>query len=193
MTASNSINYIDFSSAAEWENWPGNHHHQQEDAWLRIAKKSSGVQSITIPEALDVALCYGWIDSHRKSFDDQYYLQRYSPRRSKSPWSMVNVKKAEHLIETGRMKDPGYAEIDLARQDGRWEAAYESQKTAVVPPDLTAALEQHTHAREVFDRLDKSAQYTIFLPLLKAATAAARTVQLRKAIAKLEAAREHAN
>ncbi|WP_317971492.1 YdeI/OmpD-associated family protein [Paenibacillus sp. CCS19] len=188
MAASNSIRYIDFNNAAEWESWLGNHHNKQEDAWLRIAKKGSGVQSITIAEALDIALCYGWIDSHRKSFDQQYYLQRYSPRRTKSPWSLVNVKKAEQLIETGRMKDPGYAEIDLARKDGRWDSAYESQKTAIVPPDLVSALEHHEQARQAFDRLDKTAQYMIFLPILKAATERSRITQLQKAIAKLEAA-----
>lgn len=188
MAVSESFTFIDFSSAADWESWLADHYDRQGEAWLRIAKKNAGVRSITIPEALDVALCYGWIDSHRKSFDGQYYLQRYSPRRPKSPWSMVNVKKAEQLIETGRMRAPGYAEIRLARADGRWESAYESQKNAATPPDLAAALERHEQARQAYSRLDKTAQYAVYLPLLKATTAKSREAQLHKAIAKLEAA-----
>jgi uncharacterized protein YdeI (YjbR/CyaY-like superfamily) len=181
------LGFIDFINAVEWESWLANHYDQQEDAWLRIARKSSGIVSITIPKALDVALCYGWIDSHRKSFDQIYYLQRYSPRRAKSPWSMINVKKTENLMATGRMQAHGYAEILAAQADGRWGSAYESQKNVILPPDLAAALEQHEQARQAFIRLDKSGQYAVMLPLLKATTSKSRVAQLQNAIAKLEA------
>ncbi|QMV42056.1 YdeI/OmpD-associated family protein [Cohnella cholangitidis] len=180
--------FIDFADSAAWETWLSNHHDRQQDAWLRIAKKGSGVSSIVISEALDIALCYGWIDSHRKSFDQSYYLQRYSPRRKKSPWSLVNVQKAEELIGTGRMKAPGYAEIRLAQADGRWDAAYESQRTAATPPDLAAELERHEQAKQAFFALDKTARYAVLLPLLKATTPKNRADQLHKAIEKLGAA-----
>ncbi|WP_240041202.1 YdeI/OmpD-associated family protein [Paenibacillus ginsengarvi] len=142
--------------------------------------------SVTIPEALDVALCYGWIDSHRRAFDEAYYLQRYSPRRSKSPWSMVNVGKAEELMATGRMKAPGYAEIHRAQADGRWGAAYESQKNVAIPQDFAAALAHHDQAKQAYSRLNKTAQYAILLPLLKATSAKSRAAQLQKAITELQ-------
>ncbi|WP_051250492.1 YdeI/OmpD-associated family protein [Paenibacillus harenae] len=114
MGTPNPLGFIDFSNPATWESWLERNYNQQEEIWLRIAKKGAGMISITISEALDVALCYGWIDSHRKTFDQHYYLQRYSPRRSKSSWSMANLNKAEKLMETGRMKEHGYAQIRLA-------------------------------------------------------------------------------
>ncbi|WP_253944953.1 YdeI family protein [Paenibacillus sp. NEAU-GSW1] len=189
MAAQENLAFIDFAGPAEWELWLANHHEQEGEAWLRIAKKDAGVTSVTITEALDVALCYGWIDSHRKGFDGSCYLQRYSPRRAKSPWSLVNVRKAEKLMEKGLMQPAGYKEIELAKADGRWDAAYESQKSAVVPPDLEAALERHEQAKRAFIELDRTAQYNMFLPLLKATTEKSRAAQLQKAIAKLEAVR----
>ncbi|WP_282936259.1 YdeI/OmpD-associated family protein [Paenibacillus sp. RC67] len=146
--------------------------------WLRIAKKDSGIHSITIPQTLDVALCYGWIDSHRKGFNEAYYLQRYSPRRLKSPWSMVNVRKVGVLMKTGRMKAHGYAEIRRAQEDGRWDVAHESQKCATIPADLAAALVQHEQAQKAFSQLDKRSQYAILLPLLKATSAKSRATLL---------------
>jgi uncharacterized protein YdeI (YjbR/CyaY-like superfamily) len=187
METPNSVESIDIANAAEWEAWLANHSNQAGGVWLKIAKKGSGKTSVTITEALDVALCYGWIDSQRKSYDQTYYLQRYSPRRPGSPWSKLNVDRAEALLAAGRMQAPGLAEIRAARADGRWDAAYESQKNASVPPDLAAALEQHDQARHAFNRLTKSGQYAVVLSLLKATTAARRAVRLQKAIAKLAA------
>lgn len=176
---------FDFPDSASWEKWLSKHHTREGGAWLLIAKKGSGLASITITEALDVALCYGWIDSHRKSFDDRQYLQRYSLRASKSPWSRINVDKAEALIASGRMQAPGFAEIQKAKADGRWDAAYESQKTAGIPPDFSAALKQNAKAKRAFDALDKSGQYAVVLPILKATTPAARAKRVEKAIGKL--------
>jgi uncharacterized protein YdeI (YjbR/CyaY-like superfamily) len=176
---------FDFPDSASWEKWLSKHHTRDGGAWLLIAKKGSGLASITIAEALDVALCYGWIDSHRKSFDGKQYLQRYSLRTSKSPWSKINVDKAEALIASGRMQGPGLAEIQKAKADGRWAAAYESQKTAGIPPDFTAALNKNAKAKRAFDALDKSGRYAVVLPILKAATPAARAMRVEKGIGKL--------
>ena len=176
---------IHFLKASDWDMWLSNHQDHRE-VWLKIAKKGSGAESITIPEALEVALCYGWIDSHRKSLDQLYYLQRYSPRQAKSPWSMINVKKAESLIASGRMQAPGYAEILAAQKDGRWNAAYDSQRNAAIPPDLEAALEKNERCKEAFFRLDKTSRYAIMLPILKAVNAKSRLTQLENALANLE-------
>ena len=180
------IEPLEFGSPAEWEAWLAQHHERQEGAWLKIARKGSGRTLLSIQQAAEVALCYGWIDSQRKSCDPSCFLQRYSPRRPRAPWSLINVEKAEALLAAGRMQAPGLAEIESARADGRWAAAYESQKTAGIPDDLAAALEQHEQAGQAFRRLNKSEQYAVVLPLLKARTAAARAARLKKAMDRLE-------
>jgi uncharacterized protein YdeI (YjbR/CyaY-like superfamily) len=161
---------IAFADAGQWESWLGEHYEGTTGVWLKIAKKSSGKASITVAEALDVALCYGWIDSQRKAHDDAHYLQRYSPRRPDSSWSLVNVHKAKALIAAGRVREPGLAAIRAAQADGRWAAAYESQRTAMVPDDLAAALADNAPARERFERLNRTDQYGLFLRLIKAKT-----------------------
>ncbi len=148
-----------------------------------IAKKGSPLVSVTISQALDVALCYGWIDSQRKGHDDHSYLQRYSRRRKGSPWSQVNVRRVEALTEAGRMRPPGLAEVELARADGRWAAAYVAQSEFTVPADLEAALDPELRA--VFDALDKTARYLLILPLLKARTPKSRAARLEKALGEL--------
>ncbi len=126
----NGIEVLHFDDARTWEAWLATHHQKQEGIWVKIAKKSSGIPSISHMEALDVALCYGWIDGQGKPYDEAYYLQKFTPRRPKSLWSGVNVKKVEALIEAGRMRQPGLKEIEAAKADGRWNLAYESQKNA---------------------------------------------------------------
>lgn len=177
----------DFATLHEWEEWLADHFDQSDGAWLRIAKKGSGRDSISIQNALDGALCYGWIDSIRRSYDETSYLQKYSPRRAKSPWSKINVKKVEVLITADRMRAPGYAEIHSAQTDGRWEVAYESQRTSITPPDLAAALARNIQALQAYERLDKTAQYVTYLPLLKATSPENRAVQLQKIMTKLSA------
>lgn len=115
---------IPFVSRDAWEAWLEEHHATSDGLWLRIARKDSGIESVTFAEALDVALCYGWIDSQANSFDDQYWLQRFTPRRPRSKWSLRNRARATKLIEEGRMKPAGQREVERARADGRWEAAY---------------------------------------------------------------------
>ncbi|MEU4445289.1 YdeI/OmpD-associated family protein [Actinosynnema sp. NPDC050801] len=176
---------LDFADADAWASWLADHHGTSDGVWLKIAKKGSGRSSVTITEALDVALCHGWIDSHRRGLDQHHYLQRYSPRRPGGSWSRVNVEKAEALIAAGRMREPGFAAIEAARADGRWDAAYERQRDATVPPDLAEALADDERARERFGLLDRTRQYALFLRLMKARTPAARAVQLRRIVGEL--------
>ncbi|WP_433262315.1 YdeI/OmpD-associated family protein [Actinosynnema sp. CS-041913] len=176
---------IDFADAARWEAWLAANHERTGGVWVKIAKKGSGRTSVTLREALDVALCYGWIDSQRKAHDEHHYLQRYSPRRPTSSWSQVNVDKVDALVAAGRMREPGYAAIRAARADGRWAAAYQSQRTATVPPDLAAALARDTGARARFERLDRTRRYALLLRLMKAKTPATRAVALRRVVESL--------
>jgi uncharacterized protein YdeI (YjbR/CyaY-like superfamily) len=164
------------------------HQEQPKGVWVKVRKKGSTKTSITAPEAGDVALCYGWIDSVRRSLDGEYFLQRYSRRRPKASWSKVNVDRVETLIAAGRMRAPGLVEVNAAKADGRWKAAYESQRTATIPPDLKAALKANTPAKDAFDRLGKTERYLMILPLLKAQTPTARAARLQKMMEKLAAA-----
>jgi uncharacterized protein YdeI (YjbR/CyaY-like superfamily) len=176
-----------FQDIAEWEAWLARHHASRSGIWLRIAKKTSGLRSVTVTEALEVAVCYGWIDNQRKSYDASYFLQRYSPRRPGSSWSRANVERVEALMVAGRMRPSGLAEVDAAKADGRWDAAYEAQRTATVPDDLAAVLAQDEQARAFFETLGRTNRYAIILPLLKAQTPAGRETQLRRIIARLRA------
>jgi uncharacterized protein YdeI (YjbR/CyaY-like superfamily) len=115
---------VSFASAAEWEAWLEENHDSSPGVWLKIAKKGRGIPSVTIAEALDACLCFGWIDSRREALDDDYYLQRYTPRRPRSKWSRINVEKVERLAAEGRMRPAGLAEVERAKADGRWEAGY---------------------------------------------------------------------
>ncbi|MEP6680312.1 MAG: YdeI/OmpD-associated family protein, partial [Chloroflexota bacterium] len=185
MEALNTTEVLKCTDATEWESWLVDHQEQSSGIWLLIGKKGSGKVSVSISDALDVALCYGWIDSQRKRYDEDYYLQRYSPRRPKSPWSRLNVERVNALTDAGRMRAPGLAEVAAATADGRWSAAYEPQRNVRLPPDLAATLAQNERARTAFRQLDKTGQYAIILPVLKAASPAIRAIQLQKAIAKL--------
>jgi uncharacterized protein YdeI (YjbR/CyaY-like superfamily) len=181
------VGVLDFPDAARWESWLAAEHEVQGEAWLRIAKRHSGIASATPAEALDVALCYGWIDGQRRAHDDVSFLQRYSRRRPGSSWSKVNVAKVEALTAAGRMRPAGLAEVEAAKADGRWEAAYESQRTAAVPPDLAAALAGNATANTAFERLGRSDRYAVILLLLKARTPETRARILARAVARLAA------
>lgn len=176
---------IAFDDADQWESWLADKHELRSDVWVKLAKKNSGIPSVSNVEALDVALCYGWIDSQRKAYDDQYFLQRYSRRRPKGSWSKVNVGKVEALMAAGRMQPAGLAEVLAAQADGRWDAAYESQRNATVPPDLATGLAQNQQAGSAFAALDKTNQYLLILRLLKAKTPQTRAAQLKKVLAEL--------
>jgi len=173
---------LHFADAAEWEAWLERNGDAGE-AWLRIAKK--GRAGLSISDALDVALCFGWIDSIRRGNDEASFAQRYSPRRAGSPWSAINVERAEGLEAAGRMRQGGLAQLASARADGRWDAAYVRQRDATVPEDLVAALAGAPLAARRFEALGKTQRYALVLPLLKASTAEGRAARVAKLVAEL--------
>ncbi|MFB7614543.1 YdeI family protein [Kitasatospora sp. NPDC056181] len=176
------VEIIAFADAAAFESWLAEHHTRQEGVWIKLAKRKTGIPTVSSDELVDLGLCYGWISGQRKSLDAQYYLQRYVPRRPRSLWSQVNVDKVAELTAAGRMREPGLAEVRRAQQDGRWAAAYESQKSATVPPDLAAALEADPVAGRAFEALDRTARYQLILPLLQALTPGTRKARLDRAV-----------
>jgi uncharacterized protein YdeI (YjbR/CyaY-like superfamily) len=175
------VEIIAFPDAEAFESWLAEHYTRLEGVWIKMAKKKSGIPTVTDDEVVDIGLCYGWISGQRRSFDEQHYLQKYVPRRPKSLWSQVNVDKVAMLTATGRMREPGLAEVRRAQEDGRWAGAYESQKTATVPPELAAALDANPEAKKAFEALDKTGRYLVILPLIQALTPETRQVRLDKA------------
>jgi len=184
---SDTADTIYFPDAAAFEDWLAENVDHQSGVWLKIAKKSSGIPSLTDDEAVDIGLCFGWISGQRRSLDDEYYLQKYVPRRPRSRWSQVNVRKVHELTAAGRMRPAGLAEVVAAKADGRWDAAYESQKDATVPPDLAAALAASPRATAAFEALGKTDQYAVILDVVTARLPETRATHVRKAIAALEA------
>lgn len=150
---------LTFSDVAEWDAWLAKHHDRSGAVLLRIPKRKGS--ELTYARALDVALAWGWIDSQKRALDASAWLQRFSPRTAKSPWSKINRARAEALIASGAMKQPGLAEVERARADGRWERAYEGSRTAEVPTDLATALARNPRARAFFDALDRANRYAI--------------------------------
>ena len=175
-----------FASATEWEQWLAEHHQTEPRLWLQIAKKTSGISTVTYDEALDVALCHGWIDGQRKSYDGDYFLQKFSPRRPGSLWSKRNVAKVSKLTEASRMRHAGFVEVDAAQQDGRWQAAYDSQRTMAIPEDFMSALERNETAKASFGTLSKSSLYAIGWRLQTARTPETRARRLSALIRMLE-------
>lgn len=143
-------------------------------AWLMFAKKGSDAISLTRQEAIDAALCEGWIDGQAGTWDDRFFLLRFTPRRPRANWSQVNVRRAEELIAEGRMRDAGLTQVEAARNDGRWDAAYPPSSTAVPPPDLQAALDRDPAAAERFAAMRKSDRYALILALANARRADTR-------------------
>ncbi|OBS25994.1 hypothetical protein FPOA_06524 [Fusarium poae] len=158
-----------FANPQEWESYlTDNHVTNSSGLWLKIAKKSSPIPSITYDQALDTALCHGWIDGQRKSLDETHFIQRFTPRRKGSLWSQRNVKKVDALIAEGKMKPAGQAEINAAREDGRWERAYSSSSNASVPDDFQKALDENKAAGDFFAGLGKTKRY-VFIQRLETA------------------------
>jgi uncharacterized protein YdeI (YjbR/CyaY-like superfamily) len=148
-------------SQLAWDKWLAEHQRSSEGVWLKIAKAASGLDTVTYAEALDVALCYGWIDGLRKKFDDDWFVQRFTPRTPKSKWSKINCEKATALIANGRMQLAGLQAVEQAKADGRWRDAYAGQRDAIVPDDLQRALDKNKRARTFFDTLDGRNRYAI--------------------------------
>ncbi|ADD41414.1 YdeI/OmpD-associated family protein [Stackebrandtia nassauensis] len=179
------MDILDFPDVAAWEAWLERNHGEHTEAWLRIAKKNSPLTTLAIGDALDGALCFGWIDGQRKGLDEASFLQRYSKRRRRSSWSQVNVAKAESLIAAGRMRPAGFAEIEAAKADGRWDAAYVKQSEFTVPSDVATALAGNPTAAAAFGELGKSDQYLLVLPLLKTRTPETRAKSLNRLLERL--------
>jgi uncharacterized protein YdeI (YjbR/CyaY-like superfamily) len=175
-----------FSDAGEMEAWLEENMDSSEGLWLKIAKKGAREPSVTYDEAVELALCFGWIDSQVRRFDDQHYLQRFTPRRPRGRWSKINREKAEALIAAGKMRPAGLAEVEAAQADGRWDAAYEGQRAAKVPPDLQRQLDANPAAREFFDSLDSANRYAIVYRLDDAKRPETRKRRLDKFVAMLE-------
>jgi uncharacterized protein YdeI (YjbR/CyaY-like superfamily) len=175
-----------FASKGELEAWLEENHADAEGLWLKIAKKGSGVESVNYAEALELALCFGWIDSQKRGFDDAFFLQRFTPRRPRGKWSQINRAKAEELITAGAMRQTGLAEVEAAKADGRWDAAYAGQRAATVPDDLQRELDRNKDAREFFAKLDSANRYAILYRLQEAKKPETRQKRLRKFIAMLE-------
>jgi uncharacterized protein YdeI (YjbR/CyaY-like superfamily) len=178
---------LPFATGAAFDRWLAKHHATASVVWIKYAKKGSGEPSIAWAEAVDVALCHGWIDGQSKSLDARHYLQRFTPRRSTSAWSKINRDRVARLIDEGRMRSAGLAEVERANADGRWDAAYDSPKTAQVPDELAAALAGSPVAAAAFATLAASARYAILYRLQNAKRPETRARQIAAFVAKLEA------
>jgi len=176
-----------FDSDADWEAWLEEHHATSDGLWVKIAKKGSGIPSVAYPEVLDTAICFGWIDGRRNALDDRYFLQRFTPRRARSRWSKINRDKAEALIEAGRMRPAGLAEVERAKADGRWDAAYAAQSAMTVPDDLQRELDARPAAAAFFAQLSSQNRYAILYRLHDAKRPETRARRLEKFVAMLEA------
>lgn len=174
-----------FETTAEWETWLANHYDLQEGVFLKFAKKDSGIPSLTYLPAVEVALCFGWIDGQARRLDDHFYLQKFTPRRPKSIWSQINVGKVEALTAAGRMQPSGLAAVEAAKADGRWQAAYASPTTIVVPADFAAALTKNPAAKEFFDSLNKTDRYAVLWRIETAPKPDTRARRIQKLIAML--------
>jgi uncharacterized protein YdeI (YjbR/CyaY-like superfamily) len=171
-----------FTTQADWRAWLEANHAQVLGVWLKHAKKASGKTSVSYAEAVEEALCYGWIDSQKLAYDNDYFLQKFTPRGPKSVWSKTNVAKVEALIKAGKMQPAGLAVIDLAKQDGRWQAAYDSSSTSTVPEDFLAALDKNPHAKQFFESLNKANVYAFCWRIQTAKKPETRQARIEKFI-----------
>jgi uncharacterized protein YdeI (YjbR/CyaY-like superfamily) len=163
-----------FKDAVTFNKWLSVHHDKQDEVWIRIYKVGSGVKSITPKEAIDVCLCWGWIDGLRKSFDDKSFLQRYTPRRKRSIWSQINVDNVTRLIAEGRMTEHGLKEVEAAKADGRWDRAYGGRKTMTIPDDLQAAIDAEPKAKRMLSTLSAQNRFALAFRVHNVKTAGGR-------------------
>jgi uncharacterized protein YdeI (YjbR/CyaY-like superfamily) len=175
-----------FEHQQSWEEWLSQNHHETTGVWLRLAKKGSKVRSLTHAEALESALCFGWIDAQKKPESADTWLQRFTPRGKRSIWSKINRQKASALIECGRMKDSGLKEVLRAKEDGRWEQAYDSPRTASIPEDFQAALNKSARAKAFFATLESRNRYAILFRIQTVKKAETRARKIAEFIAMLE-------
>jgi uncharacterized protein YdeI (YjbR/CyaY-like superfamily) len=183
---SSDLPILPFANKKKWADWLAKQQDKSAGVWLKLAKTESGISSVTYEEALDVALCYGWIDGQKKGFNDKYWLQKFTPRGSRSIWSKINTEKAERLIASGEMKAAGLKAIELAKQDGRWEAAYASQKNISVPEDFQAALDRNKKAQDFFATLNSVNRYAILFRIHNAKKSETRVKRIQQFVEMLE-------
>jgi len=182
---------LQFADREAWARWLQDEHDGAPGVWLKIAKKASGITTVTHPEALEEALCRGWIDGQRAPHDETYFLQRFTPRGPRSKWSQINRDKATKLIEQGRMEPAGLAQVEAAKQDGRWEAAYPPQSSAAVPEDFQRALDENPAAKEFFATLRGTRRYSFIYRIADAKRPETRARRIREFVAMLAEGRTH--
>jgi len=161
MKNANDLPVLPFETRQDWEAWLDEHHANTKGVWLKIAKKGTNIPSVTYAEALDSALCYGWIDGQKGSFDEQYWLQKFSPRGPKSGWSQINCDKVTALIAEGRMQPAGMRQVEQAKADGRWDLAYDSQSKITIPEDFQRELDKNQQAQDFFKTLNSVNRYAV--------------------------------
>jgi uncharacterized protein YdeI (YjbR/CyaY-like superfamily) len=174
-----------FKNQDAWEKWLAKNHAEVPGIWMRFAKKKSALTSVNYAEALDVALCYGWIDSQLKPLDQNCYLQKFTPRKAKSMWSKVNREKVAVLTKAGRMQPPGIDAVESAKADGRWDAAYDSPSNATMPEDLQKALDRNKKAKAFFESLNKVNRYAIMWRVQTATKPETRAKRIAELVAML--------
>lgn len=187
MRATDALPVKRFATRSAWQAWLEKHHETSRGLWLELAKKGSGVGSVSRAEALEVALCYGWIDGQAASIDAKRFRQRFTPRRPRSTWSQINCAAATRLQAEGRLAPAGIRAMESAKRDGRWDAAYAPPRTMAVPEDLQAALRDNSLARQAFEGLDSQNRYAVLYRLHDAKRAATRQGRLEKFVRMLEA------
>lgn len=182
MDALDGLPIVLVESQCAWENWLDTYHERSKGIWLKIAKKDSALITVSYSEALEEALCYGWIDGQKKPYDQEVWLQKFTPRRPNSVWSKVNVDKVMQLIASGRMKPTGMKEVNVAKEDGRWDAAYESQRNFTIPDDFQTELERNERAKAFFETLNRQNRYAICFRIQTAKKAETRQKRIDKFI-----------
>jgi len=180
------LEQLSFASPIEFRNWLKKNHNQSSGIWLRIKKISAGTPTVTYAEALDEALCFGWIDGQKKSYDSRSWLQKFTPRKSGSRWSKKNTEHAERLIKAKKMTPSGLREVNAAKSDGRWKSAYDSFSSAKVPDDFLKELAKNKKAKEFFETLNKTNLYSIAYRLQTAKKAETREKRIKAIIKMLE-------
>ncbi len=180
MSAPENRTILAFADASAWSKWLAKNHASSSGLWMKIAKKGSEGSSVTYVDAIEMALIWGWIDGQKDKLDDAWWLQRFCPRGPKSIWSKINRDKALALIEAGKMKPSGLAQVERAKKDGRWEAAYDGQKTATVPPDLAKALAANARAARFFETLESYNRYAVLFRIHAAKKPETRARRIEK-------------
>lgn len=189
MSTGHDLPIVQLADQHAWRRWLEQNHGSVAEIWLKFAKKGSPTTTITYAEAIEEALCFGWIDAQVRAYDAHFYLQRFTPRRSRSRWSQINREKAERLLGEGRVHPAGVAQIEAAKSDGRWDAAYPAQSKATIPQDFQRALDENENAKAFFETLTGSARYAFLYRLHNVSDPAARAKRIAAYIGRLSAGR----